>query len=194
MPDPTYHLSDHDLSVALHAVGEPSVGGVPSLPQARSLVETVSLAAAADLEELLAQVQEGGLRLVADRPEAFVFADPAGEVIADLLTQRDKHTTLNEAIIRSVMEHVASDLVSKDWSDADPIVVWKPTDWQRGETGVEQLLRWLLTVGLTPAQAIDFWATALRGIPQSEWASIRDTDAEAVTKNVTAARERLSPE
>lgn len=191
MSDPTYHLTDHDLSVALHEVGEPSVGGVPALPQARSLLETVEAAAAANLESYLDEVTNGRLRIVADRPTAFVFADPARQVIAELLRESGEYTALNEQIVRAIMVHVAADLTTREWDDTDPVVVWKPEDWQRGEGGVERILTWLLKVGLTPAQALDFWATVLRGVPQSTWADTRGVDTATVTENVTRARDVL---
>ncbi len=194
MPDPTYQLTDHELSVALHEVGEPSVGGVPSLPQARSLLESVITAAAADLGAYLEEVRDGRLRIVADRPTAFVFADPTRDVIAEILQERDEHTGLNEQLIRAIMVHVAKNLTSREWADEDPIVVWKPEDWQRGEDGVERIITWLLTIGLTPAQALDFWATVLRGISQSEWADTRGVETTTVTENVTAARDVLGGE
>ena len=194
MPDPTYLLTDHDLSAALHEVGEPSAGGVPSLPQARSLLESVMTAAAADLEAYLEAVQEGQLRIVADRPTAFVFADPSTQVIGDLLRAREEYTPLNERMLRAIMVHVAADLTTRDWNDDDPLVVWKPEDWQRGEDGVERIITWLLTIGLTPAQALDFWATVLRGISQSAWADTRGVEPAVVTENVTAARDVLGGE
>lgn len=194
MPDPTYQLTDHELSAALHDVGEPSVGGVPSLPQARALLETVMTAAAADLEGYLEEVQDGRFRIVADRPTAFVFADPTRQAIGELLRERDEYTALNERMLRAIMAHVASDLTARDWSEEDPVVVWKPADWQRGEDGVERIITWLLTIGLTPTEALDFWATVLRGISQSAWAETRGVDTATVNENVTAARDGLGSE
>jgi len=194
MADPTYDLTDHDLSLALHDVGEPSHGGVPSLPQARSLLETVLTAAADDLEEYLDRVRSGQLRFVADQPETFVFADPSQTALAELLQDIEEYTSLNEAIIRSIMIALADEMTTREWDSVDPIVVPKPADWQRGEDGVERLFRWLLAVGLSPAEAMDFWATVLRGTEQSAWAETRGVDTETVTANVTAARAALSGE
>lgn len=191
MAESTTRLSDHDLSVALHRVGEPSSGGMPSLPQARSLVEDVHEAAAANLESYLDAVHHGNLRLVADRRDRIVFADPDRRVLSDLLRSCEEYTDLNEQILRAVMVHMAAQVSDRPWDAVDPIVVTKPEDWQRGEGGVERLIRWLLTIGLSPEEALDFWGTVLRGNSQSSWASVRGVSEAEVTENVTAAREKL---
>lgn len=191
MAESTARLSDHDLSVALHRVGEPSSGGMPSLPQARLLLEAVHETAAATLETYLDAVHHGSLRLVADRRDLIVFADPDRRIISDLLRSCEEYTDLNEQIVRAVMVHMAGEVSDRAWESVDPVVVTKPEDWQRGEDGVERLITWLLTVGLTPEEALDFWGTVLRGNSQSAWASIRDVSESVVTENVTAAREKL---
>lgn len=50
----------------------------------------------------------------------------------------------------------------------------------------------LLRRGCSPAEALDYYAVEHRGISHSDWAAERDVTQQAVSKNVVAARNKLS--
>lgn len=52
--------------------------------------------------------------------------------------------------------------------------------------------------GLSPAEALDYYAVEVRGVNQDEWADVRSSDEksvsqQAVSKNVRKARRKLPP-
>ncbi|MFB6095049.1 MAG: hypothetical protein ABEJ71_01180 [Halodesulfurarchaeum sp.] len=188
MTEHTHHVTDRQLTAAIYEVGEPGSGGVPTLDRARSLLETVLSRAAKNLESYLDAVAEEDLQLVAVRPDSFLFADRRGRYLGRMLAAVDERTQTNEAVLRAVMRRLAAERAERDWVDADPIVIAKPEDWKRGEAGVERLFGWLLATGLTAEEAVDFWATAMRGRSARAWADRRDIDPETVREHVRDAR------
>jgi len=58
------------------------------------------------------------------------------------------------------------------------------------EWAAEELVE-LIIAGLSPAEAVDYWATEGRNYTQAEWAEIRSTSRQNVNKNVAKAEEKL---
>lgn len=50
----------------------------------------------------------------------------------------------------------------------------------------------LMSLGLSPAEAIDFLATIEYGYSQGEWADVRGVGRQAVNKNVMQAKQKLA--
>ena len=50
----------------------------------------------------------------------------------------------------------------------------------------------LLRSGLSPAEALDYWATTEGEYSQSEWGDVRGVGRKAVNKNVQQAKRKLA--
>lgn len=50
----------------------------------------------------------------------------------------------------------------------------------------------LLRSGLSPAEALDYWATVEGDYSQSEWGGVRGVGRKAVNKNVRQAKRKLA--
>ena len=61
------------------------------------------------------------------------------------------------------------------------------------EYALYQLQRYLMRYQLSPAEALDYWATQRMGMDMTAWARRRKVGTEAVRKNVRQAREKLKP-
>jgi DNA-directed RNA polymerase specialized sigma24 family protein len=49
----------------------------------------------------------------------------------------------------------------------------------------------LFSQGLSPAEAVDYWATKVAGYTYREWSEVRQKSRNAVQSNVKRAREKL---
>ncbi|WP_139326663.1 hypothetical protein [Natrinema saccharevitans] len=61
------------------------------------------------------------------------------------------------------------------------------------ETDAFDDVRDLLERGLSASEAIDYYATEVRGYSQADWADVRDKSRQAVNKNVRQARRKQEP-
>lgn len=74
-----------------------------------------------------------------------------------------------------------------------PIGTTKSEEWQRGEYHVMQVLQAFVNrAEMSPAEALDYWATEHRHNPPSEWAGSRRVGVEAIQKNQRQAEEKLA--
>lgn len=62
--------------------------------------------------------------------------------------------------------------------------------WERKKRG-ERELSMLVSMGLSPAEALDFWMVEIRGKTQSSWAETRGVNQQSVSENISKAREKL---
>lgn len=73
-----------------------------------------------------------------------------------------------------------------------PVFVEYPEGWQNGEYHSLQRFQHLLgNFGLTPAEALDYWAMQRMGKDANDWAGVRGVDPAAVRKNSRQAREKM---
>ena len=59
-----------------------------------------------------------------------------------------------------------------------------------GNTLDERIIQ-LFREGLTPAEAVDYWAITYGGFSQSEWGDVRNVERQAVNKNVNQAKRKI---
>lgn len=50
----------------------------------------------------------------------------------------------------------------------------------------------LIQSGLSPAEALDYWMSEIRHYSQTEWAGVRETSQQAISKNVRKAHDKLN--
>lgn len=76
-----------------------------------------------------------------------------------------------------------------------PIRVSYPEQWQGGKSHAFQEFQELVwRYDMTPAEALDYWATEYMNHTAADWAAKRDVEAEAVRKNVRQSEEKLGDE
>jgi len=76
-----------------------------------------------------------------------------------------------------------------------PIYVPFPEEWQNGERHSRQRLQRLVSrYNMSPAEALDYWATTRHNEDSNSWGAKRDVQPEAVRKNVRQAKEKLNDE
>jgi hypothetical protein len=75
-----------------------------------------------------------------------------------------------------------------------PIYVSFPEEWRDSEWHtVQRFEELLLRYNMSPAEALDYWATENIGMSATDWASKRQVDPEAVRKNVRQAKKKFEP-
>lgn len=73
-----------------------------------------------------------------------------------------------------------------------PIFVPYPDDWDKSEYNKLQRFQMLVwRYEMTPAEALDYWATRRMNQSAAEWAGKRNVQTEAVRKNVRQAEDKL---
>jgi hypothetical protein len=73
-----------------------------------------------------------------------------------------------------------------------PIYVEVTDDWRRGEyNAFQRLTEHVSRYGLSPAEALDYFAVERFNMEPHEWAARRDVQPEAVRKNVRQARDKF---
>jgi len=68
----------------------------------------------------------------------------------------------------------------------------KEMSTKRYEKPVQVLNKYLSSYGMTPAEAVDYVAVEKAGVPNGEWAEIRNVDHSTVSGNITKARDKIS--
>ena len=84
--------------------------------------------------------------------------------------------------------------------DYSPFFIEFPTGWKMGLQHSRLEMRYLLHHGMTPAEAIDYWAlefgVSRLSTPQAQdsWRAARDVDREAINKTLRQAKEKRNDE
>ena len=79
-------------------------------------------------------------------------------------------------------------------SDYAPFFIQYPEGWRKAKKNVRLQLEFLLHHGMTPAEALDYWALEFSNISEGGWHAARDVDREATYKTVRQAKEKLGDE
>lgn len=96
------------------------------------------------------------------------------------------------------LQAVADGIVSEetlDEGETDIITIRKPSTWRTGELAMMKELTYMIYVGVTPPEAIDYWVVERRGVSQSQWAKHwRDRGQATISENVRKAKKKLREE
>lgn len=120
----------------------------------------------------------------------FVYRHPADNVVTEVtaaysLDYWDTHA----GVWREVQRHSGTNqgVVEEDVQDVTLRVVLYDAPGQDAEADLISFIE----AGMSPAEALDYWMVENRQFSQVEWADIRDRSQQAISKNITGARENL---
>lgn len=147
----------------------------------------------------MATVEDGSLKLVAECDEALVFADHTGRLWKDQFDAVIDFSNLLGVEVDKTPETVlaahhtaAHRLTDYNWATANPVVINKPADFDRGVQFVEAVINSLIFQGLSPGQAWAFYGVLIRGNSRNSWAQrCGYSDHSAVSEAVRKGKEKL---
>lgn len=138
----------------------------------------------------------GDIGRVVDTEDEMYIDTPANERYMSIRTDGDY------AIVRTRVNADGSISVMAEFeaTDTDPVLYGELFDGflhidydaaTVGERVTEMFIGFLTTLGLSSAEALDYWATEIRNHSQYTWSKRRDTSRQAVSQNVAQATEKL---
>lgn len=126
-------------------------------------------------------------------PDRVVFADRHGQELNEwageeaLNMDRDDLSQRMHELAREVYGRREAGGQGDPWSVRDPVVF----DADSFRDDDFEALAVLVAQGLSPAEALDWFATEERSWSQSEWGEWRGKSQQAVSENVAKARDKL---
>jgi len=76
--------------------------------------------------------------------------------------------------------------------DGQAWVILKPKQWSECELTIDTFVTTLVSAGLSPTQALDYWMVEIRDKHLPRWAEIRGTSPQAIRDNVSRATDTYS--
>ena len=149
--------------------------------------------------EQMKAVENGNLKFVDITEDALILSDQTGEFWQ---TQFDALVSFADLIgvefdgvpetIVAAHHNAAYRLTDFNWSNSNPVVMGKPSDFNAAQLFVESLINYLISEGLTPGQAWSYYAVEIRGFSRNSWAKRRGySDHSTVSQAVRKAKEKI---
>jgi len=163
------------------------------------LLEAINEEVEDSWDEQMKAVENGNLKFVDITEDALILSDQSGEFWQ---TQFDSLVSCTDLIgvdfdgvpetIVAAHHNAAYRLTDYNWSNSNPVVIGKPSDFSAAQFFVESLINYLISEGLTPGQAWGYYAVEIRGVSRNRWAKrCGYSDHSTVSQAVRKAKEKI---
>ena len=148
-----------------------------------------------NLRTVLSTIYTGyaDVRVVWESPDCYVIVDQDGIISEGL--EAETQIPITDEILKIHSITASKTLSTYPDIDIDAGQAWvisKPTNWSRCEWTIDTYFTTLITIGLSPTQALDYWMVKQREKHLPYWADLRGTSAQAIRENVKKAENKIN--
>ena len=130
------------------------------------------------------------IEIVWESPDVYIIVDRENLIKQGLEAKIEFSDDILDMHSRTAHSYLKS-YTNIQIEDGQPWVILKPNYWNQAEWTLDSFFSNLITDGLSPTKALDYWMVEIRGKHLPYWADVRGKSAQAIRGNVNRAQDLL---
>lgn len=153
-------------------------------------LENIQEIFASNLHTIISSVYTGksDIEVFWESQDYYIISDPENLLLTGLKAEIDVPDIVLKIHDRTVYK-ILQTYPGIEIDDGQAWVILKPKQWSDCELTIDTLLTTLVSAGLSPTQALDYWMVEIRDKHLPRWAEIRGTSPQAIRDNINKATE-----